>query len=80
MVNNAYFWDVQIFQKFTSHPTVLGDRRLLWAKFHTEDPVISGTTIQNFVTWVTWHLGIVHHWPIYSPIQQHVSEYENVLI
>jgi len=31
-----------------------------WSKFCTEDPQISGTSIQNVVTHVTWLLGLVH--------------------
>lgn len=32
------------------------------SKFHTEDPQILGTTVQNSVAQVTWHAGFVHPW------------------
>ena len=60
MVNNAYFLDVKYSKKATSR--VLGTRRLIWGKFHTEDPLISGTTIQNYlVTWDMWTSGLFIH-------------------
>jgi len=34
-------------------------------QFHTKDPQIFGTTIQNLVSMATWHLGLVHPWIIH---------------
>ena len=49
-----------VFQKCRSHPKIPGTRRTTWSKFHTEDPQILGTTVQNLVTTVSWYPGIVH--------------------
>ena len=46
----------QISQKTSSHLKILGVRRVTWSMFHTEDPQILGTTKQNLVATVTWHL------------------------
>jgi len=46
----------QIFQKCRNHLKTLWT----WIKFHTQDPQILGTTVQNLVTCMTWHLGFVH--------------------
>jgi hypothetical protein len=59
MVNNVYFLDVKYSKKATSK--VLGTRRLICGKFHTEEPLISGTTIQNLVTWDMWTSGLFIH-------------------
>jgi hypothetical protein len=37
---------------------ILGARQMTWSKFHAEDPQILGTTIQIFVTTVTWPPGL----------------------
>lgn len=49
-----------VFQKSRSHPKIPGTRRTTWSKFHTEDPQILSTTVQNLVTTVSWYPGIVH--------------------
>ena len=35
------------------------------SKFHTEDPQILGTTVQNLVTRTAWHARFVHSWATY---------------
>jgi hypothetical protein len=39
---------------------ILDARKEIQSKFRTEDPPILGATIQNLVTWATWHLTFVH--------------------
>jgi hypothetical protein len=62
--NNIHFTiftsGAQIFQKPRSCLKVLGARRVMLSKFHTEDLQILGATLQNSVTMVTWRLGFVH--------------------
>lgn len=43
----------QIFQKSGSCLKILGAGRATLSKFHTEDPELLGTTIENSVTWAT---------------------------
>jgi len=47
----------QIFQKSTSHLKII--TAMTVSQFHTEDPLILGTTIQNSAAWVTWCLRFV---------------------
>lgn len=42
----------QIFQKCRSHLEIIDARRMMWSEFHTEYPLVLGTTLQNLVTWV----------------------------
>ena len=41
----------QIFQKSVGNLKILGNRRVTWSSFHTEDPQIFGATIQNLIAW-----------------------------
>ena len=43
----------QIFQNPGSHLKILNTICVLWSKFHTEDPQILGTTVQNLVARAT---------------------------
>jgi len=49
----------QIFQKSRNHLKTLGTIRMTLIKFHTQGPQILGTTVQNLVACMTWHLGFV---------------------
>ena len=57
-----YIFDerVQVVQKSMSHLNNVDMSRVTWNKFHTENPQVSGATIQNVVAWVTWHPELVH--------------------
>jgi hypothetical protein len=50
----------QVFQKSRSYFKIMGTIRVTFCKFHTEDPQVLGTTIQNLVTRMTWHSVFVH--------------------
>ena len=50
----------QIVQKCRNHIDIVGVRRVTQSKSHTKYLQLSGTTIQNLVTIVTWHPGFVH--------------------
>jgi len=41
--------DALIIQKSRSQLKLIGAGKMAWSKFHTEDPQISGWTIQNVV-------------------------------
>jgi hypothetical protein len=51
-----------MFQKFWQHLKFLGARTVIWSKFHTEDPLILGATVQNLDAMTTWNPGFVHPW------------------
>jgi hypothetical protein len=54
-------WRVNKFvQKSSSHLKSLGTRGVTRSMFHTQDPHITGATVQNFVTQATWRPGFVH--------------------
>jgi len=53
-----------IFQKIRSHLKILGFRRVILSRCHTEDPQMLGATLQNWNMVVTWHPGLVHPWSI----------------
>jgi hypothetical protein len=55
-----YAWGAQIFEKSRSHLKILGVRRVTWCTFHTQDPQILDTTIQNFFATATWLPGYVN--------------------
>jgi len=42
-----------------SHLKIVGTRRVIWSKLHTEDQQILGATIQNSVARVTWCPGFL---------------------
>ena len=48
------------FPKRKSHLKTLGARKVTW--FHTEDPEVLGTTVQNLVLLAIWRPGFVHPW------------------
>ena len=54
--------DAEVFQKSRSHFKILGARWVTQDTLHTEDPQISGATVQNLVARATRHLGFVHPW------------------
>jgi len=56
-----YTKGAQIFQKSRSHLKILGARRVIWSKFHTEDPQILGVIVEKVVARATWYPGFVHH-------------------
>ena len=41
-------------------PKILVARMVTWCKFHTEDPQISGTTVQSLVAVAVWGTGFMH--------------------
>ena len=51
----------QLFQKSRSHLRTLSARRVIWRKFDTKDPKISGATVNNSVARATWRIGFVQH-------------------
>jgi hypothetical protein len=52
---------VHIFlKKIRSHLKILGFRRVILSKFHSEDPQMLGATLQNWDMVMTWHPGLVH--------------------
>jgi hypothetical protein len=51
---------LQIFQKSRCHLKILGARRAMRRKFHTENPQILGATVQNLVARATWPPGLVY--------------------
>jgi hypothetical protein len=50
----------KFFQKPGEHLKMLGARRVIWSRFHCEDPPILGTTVQNIVAWRLCCIGFVH--------------------
>ena len=50
----------KVFQKSRSFHRIVGARRMTWSEFHTEDPQILGTIIQNLVPRAAGHPGFVH--------------------
>lgn len=52
-------------KKSGSHMKILGARSQTWNKFHTDDPQLFCATVQNVVTWMTWHLGFLQCCPKY---------------
>jgi hypothetical protein len=51
---------IQIFQTSRNHLKILGARWETWSKFHTEDPQMLYTSLQNLVAQITLHPGFVH--------------------
>jgi hypothetical protein len=45
----CWMWRIQI-----SHLKIVGTRRVIWRKLHTEDQQLLGATVQNSVSRVTW--------------------------
>lgn len=54
----------QSFQIFRGHLKILSARRMIWIKFHNENPQILGATARNLVTTATWRLVFVPSWLI----------------
>ena len=52
--------DTQIFQISTRHLKILGTRRVVWSKFHTQDSQIIDITVQKLIALATWCPGFVH--------------------
>ena len=72
----------KIFQKSRNRLKIPGARRMTKSKFHSEEPQILGTTMQNLVTTVTWHPAIVHAcmWIIYVKISCSWNKHITVLL
>jgi hypothetical protein len=55
-------------QGYTSFPkslrylNILGARRVVWSKLHTEGPKLLDTTVHNLDDTVTWRPGFLHPW------------------
>jgi len=52
--------DAQVFQKSRSHLKSLGITSVICRKFHTQDPEILGTKVQNSVIQANLCTGFVH--------------------
>jgi len=50
---------IQIFQESRSHLKILGTRRVIRCKPHTDDPQTLCTVVQILVAWVTWYPGFL---------------------
>ena len=50
----------KIFQKSRNNFEILGVRRVACSKFHTGDPQILGTNVQNLFATLIWPPGFVH--------------------
>jgi hypothetical protein len=50
----------QIFQKSRSHLKILGARRVMWSKFHNENPETLCATAENLCVTASWPPGVVH--------------------
>jgi len=50
----------QSLQKSRRSLKILGTRSVIWSNFHTKDPQILDSVIQNLVCTVTWHPWLVH--------------------
>lgn len=61
------------FQECRSHLKIQDAKRVTWISFHTEALQILGTTIENFVAWMTWCLGFVCLWCKPCLIQEQYS-------
>jgi hypothetical protein len=48
----------QIFQKSRSHLNIPGSKMVKWCNFHSDDPQILPTTVQNLVVTAPWCLGL----------------------
>jgi hypothetical protein len=57
-----YIRGSQIFQHSRSHVEILGVGRMTRISFNSEDPQISGCTVQSLVAWANWRPGFVHPW------------------
>jgi hypothetical protein len=49
-----------VFQKTRIHLEIPGTRRVTRSKFHSEDPHILSTTVEDVVVVVSWHPTFVH--------------------
>jgi ABC-type Fe3+ transport system permease subunit len=50
----------QFFQTSRSHLKIIGAKREKWDKFHTQDPQISGATVQYVAVPATWCMRFLH--------------------
>jgi hypothetical protein len=57
-----YTRGTQISQQTKSHLKILGAKRVIWNKFHTEVPQMLGAILQNLVATMIRHPGFVHPW------------------
>ena len=53
----------QIFEKYWSLLEIPSASRVSRSTFHTENPLILGTKVQNLITWETWHQELVYAQP-----------------
>jgi hypothetical protein len=49
-----YIRGATIFQNSRAHLMILGARRVMRSKFHTEEPQTLGAKVKNLVTTATW--------------------------
>ena len=82
-----------MFQKCKSHLKILGAWRVTWSKYHTKDPQVLGSTVQNLVAAATWRPGFVHRCskckrrlvmvcnrePVWEIISQHCALMQNAV-
>ena len=80
-------------QKCKSHLKILGAWRVTWSKYHTKDPQVLGSTVQNLVATATWRPGFVHRCskckrrlvmvcirePVWEIISQHCALMQNAV-
>jgi hypothetical protein len=59
MEPTSYLRMHNVFKKSTSHLEMFGTRRIT-RTLRMENPQILGTTLENLVATVIWHLGFVH--------------------